>query len=100
MKMGYQEVETPQGSYIGWGAKPGQIIEGVVTDYDPTGGKDFGGDECPLLELELVRTGHSYSQKRNEWTTFEAGELVNVTAGLAQLKKKVRKAQPRIGDRV
>lgn len=94
--MGYQTIETPQGAFVGWGDKPGQIIEGRVTDYDPVGGKDFGGDVCPSVELELTRTGHSLV--KGTWTTYEAGELVTVTCGQAQLKKKVRKAEPRIGD--
>lgn len=96
--MGYQEIETPQGSFIGWGSKPGQVIEGRVTDYDPAGATDFGGSECPALEIELTRTGHSYAKE--EWHTYEAGDLVQISCGQVQLKKKVRKAQPRIGDMI
>jgi hypothetical protein len=99
--MGYTEIDVPQGSYVGWGNKPGQVIEGVVTDYDPTGATGFGGKgECPALEIELSRTAHSYSKKTGQWTTYEAGETVQLSCGQVQLKKKVRKAQPRIGDSI
>jgi hypothetical protein len=98
--MVYQTVDVPQGNFIGWGNKPGQIVEGVVTDYDPTGATDFNKKECPALEIELIRTAHSYSKQNNSWSSYESGETVQLSCGQVQLKKKVRKAQPRIGDRI
>jgi hypothetical protein len=94
--MGYREIDIPQAPFIGWGTKPGQIIEGVVTDYDPNGATTFAGEPCPALELELIRTGHSFT--KGEWTTYEAGEVVLISCGQAKLKKGVRRAQPRIGN--
>jgi len=96
--MGYTEIDVPAGAYIGFGNKPGQVVEGVITDYDPTGATDFGGGPCPALEIELTRTAHSFT--KGEWTTYEAGETVQISCGQVQLKKKVRKAQPRIGDSI
>jgi hypothetical protein len=98
--MAYQESEVQFGSFIGWGERKGQVIEGVVTDYDPEGATDFGGKPCPSLEIELLQKGHSFSKKDNSWTTYEAGESVQITCGQVQLKKKVRKAQPRIADKI
>lgn len=96
--MAYETIDTPMGAFIGWGNKPGQVIEGVVTDYDPEGATDFGGDKCPALEIELLRTAHSFV--KDQWNTYEQGEMVQISCGQVQLKKKVRKAQPRIGDRI
>jgi hypothetical protein len=95
--MAYQDVEVPLGAFIGWGDKPGQVVEGRVTDYDPEGGTVFGGSgaKCPLVEIELTATAYSYT--KGKWSTYEAGTTVQITAGQAQLKKKVRKAAPRVG---
>lgn len=98
--MAYQESEVEFGSFIGWGERTGQVIEGTVTDYDPEGATDFGGKPCPSLELELLQKGHSFSKQNNSWTTYEVGEPVQITCGQVQLKKKVRKAQPKIGDKI
>lgn len=93
----WEKVNVPRGSYIGWGNRKGQFVEGTVLDYDPTGGNDFNDRECPQLEIELTERAASFDKELNR-TNFDAGEVVFVTCGLVSLKRAVKAAEPKRGD--
>lgn len=93
----WENVEVPAGSYIGWGAEPGQIVIGKVLAYNPTGGTDFAGAPCPELQLELLEPAYSMN-KAGERFDYDKGQLVNINAGGANLKRGVTAAQPNAGD--
>lgn len=94
----WEKVEIPQSSgFIGWGVREGQHVTGKVVDYDPTGGRDFGGKACPQIEVELTEKASSFN-KRLERTFHEVGERVTVTCGLYELKAGIEAADPAVGD--
>lgn len=93
----WETVDVPAGSYIGWGATPGQVVIGKVIGFNPTGGTDFAGAPCPELNLELIEPAYSMN-KENQRFDYDAGQLVNINAGGANLKRGVMAAQPAIGD--
>lgn len=95
----WETVEIPQGSFIGWGSKPGQHVTGKVLAYNPSGGTDYNGDTCPLLTVELVDKAASFN-KAGERIDYPAGDLVNVTCGQAGLKAGIQAANPSAGDLV
>lgn len=95
--MEFVKVEIPQGTFIGWGKK-GQIVTVKVASFDPTGGTDFGGKPCPLLVGELVEACDNYKDKGTTLERLNAGELVSVTAGQANLKRGLLAADPTPGD--
>lgn len=94
-----EDVEVPQGAYIGWG-KPGQVIAGKVVSYSDTAGKDFNEQPCPLLSLELLDAGDSYREKGTKREELAAGERVVINAGQYNLKKALEEAQPRQTDKI
>lgn len=95
--MAFQKVEEPAaGTYIGWGNKAGQYIEGIVLDYSETDGSDYAQKPCPLLEVELTRKAASFN-KDGERTNYEPGETVMLTCGLANLKKYIKKVDRDVG---
>lgn len=93
----WENIEVPAGSYIGWGTEPGQTVIGKVLGFNMTGGTDFSGAPCPELQLELIEPGYSMS-KDNQRFDYQAGQLVNINAGGANLKRGVTAAQPAPGD--
>jgi hypothetical protein len=89
--MAFQKVDEPEaGTFVGWGNKKGQYVEGKVLDYAEAGGTDFAKNPCPLLEIELTKRAASFN-KENERTNYEPGDVVNLTCGLANLKKYIKK---------
>lgn len=94
-----EEVEVPQGTFIGWG-KVGQVVVGTVMKFSPDSGTDANGRPCPLLELELLDEAPSYSKKRDEWTKVPKGERVAITAGQANLKRALEEAAPKPTDKI
>lgn len=95
----WETIDVPRGAYIGWGNKKGQHVTGTVLDYDETGGSDYDGDPCPLLEIELSERAASFN-KDGERTNYDPGELVMLTCGQVSLKRAVKKADPKRGDMV
>lgn len=93
----WENIEVPAGSYIGWGTEPGQTVIGKVLGFNMTGGTDFSGAPCPELQLELIEPGYSMN-KDNQRFDYQAGQLVNINAGGANLKRGVTAAQPAPGD--
>jgi hypothetical protein len=95
---GWQTIEIPSGKFYGWGNKVGQSVIGRVISYDATGGTDYDGVACPLLEIELEQRTDSFT--KGERTVFEAGEIVRMNCGQAHLKTGVRVADLAAGDKV
>jgi len=93
----WEEIEVPKGSYMSWGDRPGQELTGRVVEYTPTGGTDFNDDPCPQVTVELTRDTYSVN-KVGERFDHPAGELLTINAGLANLKKAIRRADPEPGD--
>lgn len=93
----WEEIEVPKGSFMSWADRPGQSITGRVVEYAPTGGTDFNDDPCPQVVLEITRDAYSVN-KQGERYDYATGDLVTVNAGLSNLKKAVRRADPEPGD--
>jgi quercetin dioxygenase-like cupin family protein len=97
MTENWEEIEVPRGSFISWADKPGQIVQGAVVTYDPRGGTDFNDQPCPQVIIDL--TAHAESiNKAGEVFEYDAGDMVTVNAGQANLAKALRKADPQPGD--
>lgn len=95
--MAFQKVEEPAaGTYVGWGDKKGQYVEGKVLDYDEQGGTDYAKKPCPLLEIELTRRAASFN-KAGDRTNYEPGETIMLTCGLTNLKKYIKKVDREVG---
>jgi hypothetical protein len=88
----WETVDVPRGSFISWGSQPGQYVKGQVVEYQPAGGSDFNGQDCPQLTLELTEPTVSVN-KEGVTTNIAAGELVVLNCGLKNLKKAVQAAQ-------
>lgn len=93
----WETIEAPTGSYIGWGTKKGQFVEGRVTEYTDDGGRDFTGAHCPLIGIELTEKAASFN-KAGERTNHDPGNKIQITAGQVKLKAVLLKAAPRVGD--
>ena len=93
----WEKVDAPRGTYVGWGNKTGQFVQGTVLDYDEHGGTDYAGAPCPLLEIELTERAASFDKELNR-SNFDPGELVMLTCGQKALKRHVKKAEPKRGD--
>ena len=93
----WEEIDVPRGAFISWGDRPGQSVTGKVLDYTLSGGTDFDGNPCRQISLELVESAVSVN-KFGERTSFDAGELVTLNIGLANLKRGIRAADPARGD--
>jgi hypothetical protein len=99
--LNWEQIEVPQGSFVGWGDKPGQFVLGKVLGFNLTGGsvKDKPDIKVPLLTLELMEPAHSFTRK-DGWTQFGKGDLVQLTCALVSLQRAVLTAQPAPGDLV
>jgi hypothetical protein len=93
----FEDVEVPQGTFIGWG-KIGQTIRGRVITYSATGGRSFNGDDCPQVVLELTLDATNYKDKGTTEENLSSGELVTITAGQANLSRALEAANPAKGD--
>jgi hypothetical protein len=90
--MALKKVETPRGSFIGWGARPGQCVTGTLADYDPTGATIYKSDErIPLLEIELTEPASSFNKSGAE-TKYEPGEHVFISCSQVNLRRQVKYA--------
>jgi hypothetical protein len=99
----WKKVEVPQGTYIGFGPKattPPQVVTIDVLDYDEFGGTDFNGKVCPQLAGTLVEDCTSWRDKGTTKETLKAGAMVQVTCGLANLKKAIKACEPKRADLV
>lgn len=96
----FTKVEVPRGQFIGWGPKPGQVVTVKVTSFDPTGGSDANDKPCPQMVGTLIGEADSYRDQGATKTHLPDGELVTVTAGIANLKAGLAAADPKPGDTV
>lgn len=95
----WETIEAPSGSFIGWGTRKGQFVEGLVTEYSDDGGTDFGGGRCPQISIELTEKAASFN-KAGDRTDHDPGHQVQITAGQVKLKAVLVKAAPKVGDRI
>jgi hypothetical protein len=95
----FKTIEVPTGRFIGWGKLDQQVTVRVVS-FDPTGGTDFKNNICPQLIGTLVADCDTYKDKGATKERLEAGEMVTVNGGLANLKKGLLIADPKPGDLV
>ena len=95
----WSEVVVPQGTFVGWG-KVGQTIIGRTVAYGDEDGRDYDGEPCPQIVVELVEQAHTFRSKDQSWETIEAGELATITGGQASLARALRAASPEPGRMV
>ena len=95
----WEDVDVPRGAFISWGEQTGQHVTGKVLSYDPQGGTDYNGKNCPQLAVELIEPAASINQK-GQRTDFPAGELVVLNCGQVSLKRAVQAASLNPGDLV
>lgn len=95
----WQDIEIPQGTFIGWG-EIGQTITGKVLSYSADGGSDFGGNPCPQVVIELTDSATNYRDKGATKESIDSGELVTLTCGQAKLKRNIVAASLSVGDLV
>lgn len=95
----WQDIDIPQGTFIGWG-EVGQTITGKVLSFAAEGGTDFSQNPCPQVVLELTETVDNYKDKGTVKETIESGELVTLTCGQANLKRAITAASLNVGDLV
>jgi hypothetical protein len=88
-----EEVVVPQGQFIGW-EQVGQTITGTVLAYEEDGGSDFNGDPCPQIILTLIEPCVTFRDKGATKLEVDAGELVTITCGQWQLRRKMIAAAP------
>lgn len=100
MSTTWEEVEVPQGTFIGWGTQPGQTVTLKVHDFSNDGGTDFNDKPCPRIIGELTEPADSYKEKGTVKVNLPAGELVTLNCGQANLARNVRAAQPEPGDMI
>lgn len=93
----WETIEAPSGSYIGWGTKKGQFVEGQVIEYSDDGGRDFSGGACPQIAIELTEKAASFN-KAGERSDFDPGNRIQITGGQVKLKSVLLKTSPRVGD--
>lgn len=95
--MAFQKIEVPAGNFMGWSnSKSGQVVEGKILDYSETDGRDYAKEPCPLLTVELSRKATSVN-KEGDRTSYEPGDELSITAGQANLKKSIKKADRDVG---
>lgn len=95
----WQDVDIPQGTFIGWG-EIGQTITGKVLSFSADGGSDFGGNPCPQVVIELTENAVNYKDKGSTKESIDSGELVTLTCGQANLKRAITAASLNVGDLV
>lgn len=94
----FTKVEVARGDFIGWASKPPQTVIVKVQSFDPLGGTDANDKPCPQLVGTLTEDTVSYRNQGTEKRDVKAGDLVTVTAGIANLKAGLLAADPKPGD--
>lgn len=84
----WKTIETPIGAFIGWGKK-GQEVTVRIFELTAEGGKNFQGNPCPRLVGTLVEDATNYVnlRKNPEAIKLDAGDMVTVEGGTANLKR-------------
>lgn len=94
----FTKVEVARGDFIGWAPKPPQTVIVKVQSFDPLGGTDANDKPCPQLVGTLTEACKSYRDQGATVRDLAAGDLVTVTAGVANLKAGLLAADPKPGD--
>lgn len=89
----WEEVVIPGGNFIGWGTKAGQHVTGKIVSVTLTGGRDFNGEPCPEMMVELTEKAASFN-KAGDRTEYPVGTMVTVTGGLANLRSNMERVKP------
>jgi len=95
----FKTIDVPTGRFISWGKLDQQVTVRVVS-FDPTGGRDFQNNICPQLIGTLTEACDNYRDKGATHERLDAGEMVTVNGGVANLKKGLLMADPKPGDLV
>lgn len=93
----FKTIEVPTGKFISWGKLNQQVTVRTVA-FDPTGGRDFNNNICPQLIGTLTEACDNYRERGTVHERLEAGEMVTINAGVANLKKGLLMADPKPGD--
>jgi len=93
----FEDIDIPQGSFIGWN-ELGQTVTGKVVSYSNDGATDFNDQPCPQLVIELTEQAVTFKDKGSVKETIDAGEFATITAGQANLKKALQAAVLAVGD--
>lgn len=88
---------TQDATFVGWGTKKGQHVTGKVLLFHETRGKDFDGEPCPLLKVELTSKAASFN-KEGQRTNIDSGEVVLLTCGQPGLRDDIVEVGPKRGD--
>jgi hypothetical protein len=94
----FTKVEVARGDFIGWAPKPPQTVIVKVQSFDPLGGTDANDKPCPQMVGTLTEDTKSYRDNGATVRDLKAGDLVTVTAGIANLKAGLLAADPKPGD--
>jgi hypothetical protein len=87
------------GSFLSWGAEAGQTVFGDVVRFDPTGGKDYNGEEA--ISLIVALDAPSYSVKKSgERTDFDEGDVIDIQGPPSILSRKLLNLRPDAGDKI
>ena len=69
MSTTWEDVEIPQGSFIGW-HEIGQKVTGKVVSFAAEGGTDFNQNPCPQIVIELTESALNFKEKGAERETI------------------------------
>jgi hypothetical protein len=83
-----ETVEEDKPYWVKW-AEP-ITVDMEVTDYSADGGRDIDQRPCPEVEGILLRRAGD----------LNPGEIARVTAGQVKLARLLKKADPKVGQRV
>jgi hypothetical protein len=90
----WEDIEVPQGTFIGWG-EIGQTITLEVVSYGDTAGTDFNGNTCPQLVGTLIMDAINY--RKGEREKIAKGAFVTIQGSQASLRSAMRSADLRPG---
>jgi hypothetical protein len=100
---GWERAEIdPDIHFKGWKDAPSsdQDVYGRVLRWDRESGRDFNGDPCPELVVELLADTVSYRNRAGIKDLLSKGDHLQITCGLTNLRRGVEKLGPRVGDEI
>lgn len=93
-----QKVEVPRGQFFGWAVKPPQEITVETISYDPQGGRDAKDNVVPRLIGKVMVPTTSYRDRGTTEVELDAGEIVTIEGGVANVKTGLLAANPQRGQ--
>lgn len=94
----FTKVEVPRGQFFGWAVKPPQEVTVSVVSFDPVGGRDAKDNVVPRLVGKLLEPTSSYRDRGTTEVKLDAGELITIEGGVANVKSGLLAADPKAGD--